>query len=58
MTEIFDRHDGSALYLIENLGGRVDVLPPHYLDRLALAITARRRQQAAQKRRERARAKK
>jgi hypothetical protein len=58
MTKVFEQRDGNAVYLIENLGGRIDALPGHYLDRLALAIASRRRQRANQKRHERARIRK
>ena len=58
MTKVFEQRDGNAAYLIENLGGRIDALPGHYLDRLALAMAAKRRQRADAKRHERARIRK
>lgn len=58
MDKVFEQREGDAVYLIKNLGGRIDALPGHCLDRLVLAIADKRRQRANQKRHERARIRK
>jgi hypothetical protein len=58
MDKVFEQREGNAATQVLDQVGRIDALPGHYLDRLALAIASRRRQRANQKRHERARIRK